>query len=183
MIYTRAWTAQQYHQNPDLDYIFFWGHRPSKDGSITKTCFSQWWPVSFTVNGVTYTSAEQWMMARKAELSGDQTMLATILKTHDPAEVKKLGRKVKNFNPAQWDAHKYAFVTEGNVHKFGQNPALKSFLLGTGNAVLVEASPYDAIWGIGLNADAPGINDPATWKGENLLGFALMEARDALRDA
>jgi len=180
MLYNRSWVQTQYKQNPALKYLFFWGHRPSKNGEITKSCFSQWWLSTFEADGVRYSSAEQWMMACKATLFGDQEMLNAILNTQDPAQVKKLGRKVKNFDAAQWDEHKYAFVKEGNFYKFSQNASLKQFLLSTGNAVIVEASPYDAVWGIGLDAQAPGIEDPATWNGENLLGFALMEVRDEL---
>jgi len=164
-----------------MKYLFFWGHRPSRTGELTKTCFSQWWLCTFEANDVRYSSAEQWMMARKAELFDDQDILKIILRTQDPGEVKKLGRKVKNFDPAKWDEYKYTFVKEGNLYKFGQNPALRQFLLSTGNAVIVEASPFDGVWGIGLDAQAPGIEDPANWNGENLLGFALMEVRDELK--
>lgn len=180
MRYNIPWVIDQYKQNPSLAYLFFWGHRPGRNGEMTKSCFSQWWPCKFEASGIVYTSAEQWMMARKAGLFNDLAMLDKILQTHDPAAVKKLGRKVKNFDEARWDAHKYTFVKEGNLLKFGQNPPMKHFLLRTGSTVLVEASPYDAVWGIGLDANAPGIEDPATWQGQNLLGFALMEVRDAL---
>lgn len=81
----------------------------------------------------------------------------------------------------EWDASKYQIVVDGNAAKFGQNDALKAFLLGTGNAVLAEASPYDGIWGIQLAAEDPLATDPKCWQGENLLGFALMEVRDLIR--
>lgn len=182
MPYDLSWALAQYKQNPAQAYLFFWGHRPGRHGEITKSCFSQWWPCIFEANGIRYTSTEQWMMARKAELFDDAATLDLILKTDDPPTVKKLGRKVKNFNDAAWDTHKYAFVRDGNLLKFAQSPQLKHFLLGTGSAVLVEASPYDTIWGIGLDASAPGIEDPSTWQGQNLLGFALMEVRDTLKN-
>lgn len=164
------------------EFLFFWGHRPSKDGSVTASCFSQWWEQSFTVDKIAYTSAEHWMMAQKAELFGDAEIKQLILNAKSPGEAKKLGRKVKNFDPAKWDDEKFAIVTNGNLHKFQQHPALKDFLLKTGSKVLVEASPVDPIWGIGLAADAEAAQDPKRWRGENLLGFALMEVRDILKN-
>jgi ribA/ribD-fused uncharacterized protein len=177
MKYTIPWLKQQ----PTPDYLFFWGHRPEKNGTIGKGCLSQWWESTFTHEGTTYASAEHWMMACKARLFNDPEMHTKILKAPTPADAKKLGRKVRNFDGAQWNQHKYAFVLQGNILKFSQDDRLKAYLLSTGNKVLVEASPYDTIWGIGLSANAPGIQDPDNWKGENLLGFALMETRDFLQ--
>jgi ribA/ribD-fused uncharacterized protein len=180
MKYDIPWLKREL-QTRSVDFLFFWGHRPERDGRIGKSCLSQWWISPFTHEGKTYPSAEHWMMACKARLFGDLAMERQILQAPTPADAKKLGRKVARFDSALWDANKYNFVLEGNVLKFGQDPRLKSFLLATGDKVLVEASPVDAIWGIGLSADARGIEDPRTWRGENLLGFALMEARDRLR--
>ncbi|RYU94642.1 NADAR family protein [Emticicia agri] len=162
-------------------YLFFWGHQPAKDGSITKTCFSQWWLSAFTVEGVTYATAEHWMMAKKALLFEDKETLHKILSAKSPAEAKKLGRKVKNYQDEVWLANRYAIVKEGNLHKFSQNQALKDFLLNTADRVIVEASPVDSIWGIGMATDHKDIENPEKWKGLNLLGFALMEVRDELR--
>jgi ribA/ribD-fused uncharacterized protein len=164
-------------------YEFFWGHTAPRDGGLTAACLSQWWPCAFTLDGDAYASTEQWMMAGKARLFGDEAALAAIMAERDPAAVKKLGRTVRGFDGARWGAECSALVTRGNVAKFSQDPALKAFLLGTGDAVLVEASPHDAVWGIGLRADDEGAADPLRWRGENLLGFALMRAREALRDA
>lgn len=161
-------------------YLFFWGHQPAKDGSITKTCFSQWWESDFTVEGITYRSAEHWMMAKKAELFNDNEVLEKIHACASPAEAKKLGREVRNYDDALWLENRYAIVKEGNYHKFSQDAALKDFLLNTGSRIIVEASPVDDIWGIGLPADNPKAANPATWRGLNLLGFALMEVRDIL---
>jgi len=122
------------------------------------------------------------MMAEKARLFKDEEMLEKILKAATPAEAKKLGRKVKNFDHQTWSAQCYDIVRDGNVHKFGQNADLKSYLLGTGERVLVEASPYDAIWGIGMAKSDPNITFPNKWKGANLLGFALMESRNILQN-
>lgn len=169
-------------ENGKNKFLFFWGHRPSKDGSITASCFSQWWEGEFSVDGVLYSSAEHWMMAKKAELFEDLEALQKILKASSPGEAKSIGRKVKNFDPKEWDKEKYEIVINGNLHKFQQNNALKEFLQNTGNRVLVEASPVDPIWGIGLAADNEAVHDPRRWKGENLLGFALMEVRDKLNN-
>jgi ribA/ribD-fused uncharacterized protein len=165
----------------DSEFIFFWGHQPTKDGSISKTCFSQWWLSSFTVDEVEYKSAEHWMMAQKAKLFGDTAILAQILACSSPAEAKNLGRAVKNYDDQLWITHRYQIVKEGNFHKFNQNMALKQFLLDTHNKTIVEASPVDPIWGIGLAKDHKDCSNPAMWKGLNLLGFALMEVRDELK--
>lgn len=167
--------------NPNK-YLFFWGHQPSKDGLITKTCFSQWWLSSFTEEGIEYKTAEHWMMAKKAELFGDSEILDKIINAKSPAEAKKLGREVKNYNDNEWLKNRFQIVKEGNFHKFSQNPDLKEFLITTSGRILVEASPVDPIWGIGLASDHEDSQNPERWKGLNLLGFALMEVRDALME-
>jgi ribA/ribD-fused uncharacterized protein len=162
-------------------FLFFWGHQPLKDGSITKTCFSQWWLSAFTVAEITYPTAEHWMMAKKALLFEDDKVLEKILQAKSPAEAKKLGRQVKNYQEEVWLANRNEIVKQGNFHKFSQNEALKEFLLNTDERLLVEASPVDNIWGIGMAADHKDIENPEKWKGLNLLGFALMEVRDELK--
>ena len=122
------------------------------------------------------------MMAQKAALFGDEETRKKIMAAGHPREYKALGRDVKPFDAAAWDREKYGIVLQGNLAKFSQNPELLAFLLGTGDAILVEASPYDAVWGVKLPADDPRIHNPREWKGENLLGFALMETRDRLRE-
>ncbi|KUJ61500.1 hypothetical protein AR687_12525 [Flavobacteriaceae bacterium CRH] len=166
---------------PESKYLFFWGHQPSKDGTITKTCFSQWWLSSFEVDKVIYKTAEHWMMAKKAELFNDHEVLEKIIKAHSPAEVKKFGREVKNYDDKLWLENRYEIVKQGNYHKFSQNAALKTFLINTNDRVLVEASPVDPIWGIGMASDHKDVLNPEKWKGLNLLGFALMEVRDELK--
>ena len=121
------------------------------------------------------------MMAGKAELFSDQEIREQILKCSDPKQIKALGRKVRRFDQKVWDKFKYAIVLNGNWCKFSQNRDLREFLLSTGDGVLVEASPYDNIWGIRLAASSPEAQDPMKWRGQNLLGFALMEVRDELR--
>ncbi|KAF2331198.1 NADAR family protein [Flavobacterium ginsenosidimutans] len=166
---------------PESKFLFFWGHQPDKSGKITKTCFSQWWLSSFKVDKVTYKTAEHWMMAKKAELFQDQEILEKILEADSPAEAKKLGREVRNYDDKVWLENRYEIVKEGNYHKFSQNADLKTFLLNTKERVIVEASPVDPIWGIGMASDHKDVLNPKAWKGLNLLGFALMEVRDELK--
>jgi ribA/ribD-fused uncharacterized protein len=162
-------------------YVLFWGHRVPEDGTVVSTCMSQWYPLGFTIDGVYYTTAEHWMMACKARLFGDEEALSAILKANTPAKAKKLGRQVQNFDDTTWKAHARQFVTEGNYAKFTQHPRLRDFLLSTGDAILVEASPYDRIWGIGMGATHPNSQNPLEWRGTNLLGFALMDVRERIR--
>ncbi|MEV6756460.1 NADAR family protein [Streptomyces sp. NPDC051214] len=164
-----------------VKYLHFWGHRPRRDGTLGSSCLSQWWPSPFTVDGVEYGTAEHWMMAGKARLFSDADAEAAALAARTPAEAKKAGRLVRGFDEALWERERFGIVVEGSVHKFASTPALSSYLLGTGSRVLVEASPLDRIWGIGLAADDERAQDPEKWRGPNLLGFALMEARERLR--
>lgn len=158
--------------------LLFYGHKVTDP--VTETCLSQWYPCQFEVDGVTYTSAEQYMMAEKARLFGDEKIRAEILRTSDPRKCKALGRKVKNFDKAVWDKRKENIVRNGNFEKFMQNSALRSFLLSTGDKVLVEASPTDRVWGIGLGKNNPDALDPKKWRGQNLLGFILMAVRNEM---
>lgn len=166
-----------------VKYLHFWGHQPDKDTGVGAGCLSQWWPAEFTVEGVTYPTAEHYMMAGKAALFGDDATRAQILQVAHPGEAKKLGRQVRDFDAQRWIEHRSSIVVDANVAKFGQHPRLRDFLLGTGDRVLVEASPRDRIWGIGLSASNADASEPARWRGLNLLGFALMEARARLREA
>ena len=164
-----------------FDYLFFWGHRPAAGGKVGASCMSQWYAAPFEHEGVRYPTAEHFMMAGKARLFGDEEAVAQILAAPGPDKVKAIGRRVKNYDDSAWSRERYDIVVAGNLAKFEQNAALKGFLLGTGDKVLVEASPVDAIWGIGLAKDDPAAMKPREWKGENLLGFALMEVREGLR--
>ena len=179
--YTRTQLQQDIADGKNHEFCLFWGHRPSKDGVITKSCLSQWWMGEFWSIPHKYCCMEQFMMEQKAQLFEDEKIRQQILESKQQNEIKKLGRKVQNFNQSVWDQAKYLIVLNGNWYKFSQNKQLKNFLLSTGDAVLVEASPYDAVWGIQLSADAPDASNPMNWQGENLLGFALMEVRDELR--
>ncbi|MBB6438390.1 NADAR family protein [Streptomyces candidus] len=172
--------AAQVNRGERVEFLYFWGHRPRPDGSLGPSVFSQWWESPFTVDGVRYATAEHWMMARKAELFGDEEARRAALEATSPAAAKKAGRLVRGFDDALWQDRRFDIVVEGNVHKFTRHPDLGAYLLGTGGRVLVEASPVDRVWGIGLTADDPRAADPAQWRGHNLLGFALMEVRNRL---
>lgn len=165
-----------------FQYFFFWGHKAPADGSVNKSCLSQWFPVPFVVNDVTYKTAEHWMMAEKARLFGDSEMLKKIIASETPKEAKACGRKVQNFDADVWNAQCFEIVVTGNVHKFSQHVAIQDFLLSTGHTIIVEAAPRDQIWGIGLGEKNERASKPAEWRGHNQLGFALIEVRNRLRD-
>jgi ribA/ribD-fused uncharacterized protein len=167
-------------QGNTVKYLHFWGHQ-QKGQSVDKSCFSQWFPATFVLDGTPYLTAEHYMMAQKARLFNDQQNLDAILQCATPVEAKKLGRQVLHFDHTLWNAHCFDYVVQGNIGKFAQNPALKMFLLNTKERVLVEASPRDRIWGIGMGSNNPNACNPEQWRGKNQLGFALMAARDVLR--
>ena len=183
MVRIDSWDVlkQEVRTGARVKYLHFWGHRPLPDGRVGASCLSQWWPSPFTVDGVRYATAEHWMMAAKARLFRDAEAERLALAAEHPAEAKKAGRLVRGFDDAVWARERFRIVVEGSVHKFAAHPELRGFLLGTGERVLVEASPLDRVWGIGLAATDQGAADPERWKGPNLLGFALMEARERLR--
>ena len=176
MTYNIDWLKSQ----SKVDYLFFWGHQPSRDGSIIKTCMSQWWPSEFEEKTRVYKTAEHYMMAQKALLFNDAETFERIISKDSPKDVKDLGRQIRNFDAEVWDRHKYQIVKQGNFLKFSQNESLKHFLIQTKNKILVEASPVDTIWGIGLIENSPKAMSPNDWRGENLLGFALMDVRDEI---
>lgn len=170
-----------------FSYVCFWGHTPKaaavsaeRSAAMDKSCLSQWWPASFTLDD-TYASAEMYMMAEKARIFGDTETRAKILAAPDAKAAKALGREVRGYDAAVWERERFDVVTRGSVGKFGQNAHLRAFLVGTGDAVLVEAAPNDAIWGIGVAESDARARDPRLWPGSNLLGFALMRARTVLR--
>jgi ribA/ribD-fused uncharacterized protein len=152
------------------EYTFFWAGP-----------FSQWHKSDFVVDGVKYVTAEQFMMAEKARLFNDATTLALIMKTNNAKEQKRLGRLVTNFDADVWAANAKAIVYRGTYAKFTQNVALAGALDSTGSSTLVEASPYDQIWGIGLAAEDPLALDPATWNGLNWLGEIITKVREDIR--
>ncbi|REC44764.1 NADAR family protein [Chryseobacterium pennipullorum] len=179
MKYTIQNTTERFQKKERIRFLFFWGHTATD--RVSKSCFSQWFPGKFKENGIIYKTAEHYMMAGKARLFNDRETEEEILKAATPNQAKALGRKVKNFDPQVWDECKCGIVIQGNFLKFSQNQNFKDFLLSTGDKVLVEASPYDRIWGIGMLETDSRADNPLLWNGENLLGFALMEVRDQLR--
>ncbi|MET9774930.1 NADAR family protein [Streptomyces sp. NPDC006367] len=196
IVYSREALLGHIRSGVRVEYLCFWGHRPLPDGRIGPGCLSQWWPSPFTVDGVEYATAEHWMMAGKARLFEDAEAERRVLAAGHPAEAKKAGRLVRGFDEAVWERERFGIVVEGSVHKFASDPALREFLLNTGERsetgvppaggwgrILVEASPVDRVWGIGLAADDEAATDPERWRGANLLGFALMTARERLRGA
>ncbi|MQY06610.1 NADAR family protein [Actinomadura macrotermitis] len=176
-----AGVVQAQARGERIRFLFFWGHRPGASG-VGAGCLSQWWDgAPFTVDGTTYATAEHYMMAGKARLFGDAEMERRILEAAHPKQAKDLGGQVRGFDQETWNAHRSEIVVQGNLAKFGQHPELGAYLLGTGERVLVEASPMDRIWGIGLAADDERAGQAARWRGLNLLGFALMDVRARLR--
>ena len=158
--------------------FYFYGHT-SRSGE--KRCLSNWFQSEFVdPDGITFSNSEQYMMYQKAKLFQDETQAQAILQNPDPATAKKMGRKVKNFDPETWNKNAREIVYEGCLLKFSQNEEIKDFLLSTGNQVLAEASPYDQIWGIGI--DIKKAINGISWRGTNWLGECLMRVRATLRN-
>ncbi|MDR3352575.1 MAG: NADAR family protein [Zoogloeaceae bacterium] len=182
MVYDVKWLVDEFARGKRKKFLFFWGHQKSQSGELTPACFSQWWAAPFIVEGARYTTAEHWMMAQKALLFGDQEMFGRILHAPTPSAVKALGRQVRGFDGRIWNEKRFEIVVAGNLHKFSQHQPLKTYLQNTRARVLVEASPIDRIWGIGLSAEHENAQNPRRWNGLNLLGFALMTVRDRLEE-
>ena len=181
MTYNLDWLKEKFDQGNPIKYIFFWGQSHDSRLDIGPFVFSQWYPSKFSIDGIEYKSAEHWMMAQKALLFGNHDIFQQIISEEKPAAVKALGRQITGFDQNTWDANKFNLVVRGNAEKFKQDEQLKNYLVSTGDRVIVEASPVDNIWGIGLAKDHRGIKNPHNWKGQNLLGFAIMEARDVIK--
>ncbi len=180
--YDIHWLTEKFENGDGLEFIYFWGHTSKHNNQVDASCFSQWFESSFVVNNITYKTSEHWMMAQKALLFNDQNSFDKIINCDKPGEAKELGRKVLGYDDQKWDEKKFDIVRLGNIHKFNQNPTLAEYLLKTGDKILVEASPVDIIWGIGLSKESSDINNIYCWRGQNLLGFVLMEVRDFLKE-
>jgi ribA/ribD-fused uncharacterized protein len=180
--YNLQWLIDKYYNDEPLKYLYFWGHTNKLNEEAGKFCFSQWYELPFTVDAIIYKTAEHWMMANKALLFEDLKAYEKIINAVKPGEVKELGRMIMGFDDMRWNEYRYKIVVTGNIHKFNQHPQFAEYLLNTGDRILVEASPVDRIWGIGMAQDNEEINDPNNWRGLNLLGFALMEVRNFLRE-
>lgn len=150
-----------------MKYTFFWKHK-----------ISQWTYAKFKdENRIEYNCCEQYMMYQKAKLFGDIETANNILKLKIPSDQKAMGRQVKNFNQQIWDKEKEKIVYKGNYLRFSQNKNDREVLLST-KGILVEASPYDNVWGIGLSKEDPRAQNENTWKGKNLLGKILTKLRN-----
>ncbi len=171
---------EQIAAGKQFGYLFFWGHRQPAGGGVGPSCCSQWFAAGFDIEGIHYPTVEHYMMAEKAKLFGDDDMGKKILAAETPDKAKGFGRKVKNFDHDKWEQNCFDIVVAGNIAKFSQNRKLGNWLCGTAPQVLVEASPVDPIWGIGLHRDDPRAQNPQEWPGTNRLGFALMVVRQHL---
>lgn len=183
------WLKKEIEKNGKQTFLGFWGHK----GSQMQACLSNFFPSTFqeTIKieeehkekSLTFTCTEQYMMYYKAMHFKDYEIAEQIINTPytNPQIYKKLGRKVKNFDHIEWDKVCKSYVYEGCLLKFSQNKFLKKYLLSTGDKVLVEASPFDEIWGIGIPMSFKDWLNVNEWRGKNYLGFVLMSVRDELR--
>lgn len=142
---------------------------------------SNWYLSDFTIDGVSFSSMEQYMMYQKAVVFKDKDIASKILKTDDVERIKEYGRQVSNYNDTVWNGMRQIIIYKGLLEKFRQNEKLKKALLDTGDDILAECAVSDKIWGIGLSMKDSNKNDIKAWRGQNLLGFALMLVRDELR--
>lgn len=153
------------------NFLFFWGGT-----------YSQWCPSRFTIDGVEYNCTEQYMMAKKALMFNDFDAYREIMLEKQPAIQKAIGKKVRGFDKEKWEKYCRKIVYDGNFAKFSQNKDMKLELMETNDLEIVEASPEDRIWGIGLHETNPLAWDKATWQGTNWLGEAIMKVRTAFQD-
>jgi hypothetical protein len=151
-------------------------HNPNEDNGY----LSNWYPSNFKVDNVNFSSMEQYMMYKKAVCFRDKDTADRILATNDVAEIKALGRLVADYNESYWNGVRQIVVFEGLIAKFSQNEDLKKLLKATENAILAECAVKDRIWGIGLSMKDPERFEIDKWKGQNLLGYALMMVRERL---
>jgi ribA/ribD-fused uncharacterized protein len=151
-------------------------HNPDEENGY----LSNWYPSSFEVDEITFSSVEQFMMYRKAICFGDEAVATNILSTDDVAEIKLLGRQVSNYDEHIWNGIRQIVVYEGLLAKFSQNEELKYKLISTGEAILAECAVKDLIWSVGLSMKDPDRLDKTKWKGQNLLGYTLMKVRERL---
>lgn len=152
------------------------------DGPEESHGFLSNWAISnFTKDGTSYFAMEQYIAHQKALTFGDEEIAGKVMASFDFEEMKALGRQVRNYDNRVWNGIRQIVIYNGLLEKFRQNPEMKAQLLATGDAVLAEAEDSDGIWGIGLSMEDPARLDMQQWQGQNLLGFALMQVREALR--
>lgn len=157
------------------DAVFF--YRPMEPHGY----LSNWYPAAFTLDGKAFSSTEQYFMYRKCLIFGDAASAQAILDTDDPAAQRRIGRQAAGFHPLVWDGVKQLYMFRALLAKFTQNPVMKAQLLDTGDAYLVECAFTDRIWACGVRLTDPRRLDISRWRGQNLLGFALMEVRETIR--
>ncbi|MGC3946558.1 MAG: NADAR family protein [Chryseolinea sp.] len=180
MKYDLAWLKRQYDGGDRPEFLFFADGPIDPGEKSSLAILTQWFPSPFQVNSDQYHHAAHWMMVQKARLFGDRTAEKELLVLRGNDEIGTRGKQIAGFDQRHWDHHRYSIVVQGNLHKFTQHQSLRAYISSTHPLVLTEANPEDKIWGIGMNADAPGVTNPHHWRGLNLLGFALMEVRDLL---
>ena len=154
-------------------HVAFWGN-----------VFSNFHPCKFTYKGIEWNCSEQAYMAEKAIYFGDYAAFLEILKTTNPADAKKIGRRVKNFDADEWSSVSYEYMLDIVLEKFKQNKDCRDMLLRKDlqDKGFIEGSPVDGIWGVKVSWDDPKIDDEANWNGENRLGKVLDEVREILID-
>lgn len=152
-------------------------HNPDEENGY----LSNWYLSEFKIDSIKLSSMEQYMMYKKAIVFDDTEIAKEILETTDVSRIKALGRQVSNYNDTHWNGVRQIIIYKGLLEKFSQNEDLKKRLLNTGNDILAECAVQDKIWGIGLSMKDVNRWDMEKWRGENLLGFALMMVREELR--
>lgn len=175
--------AVRSHEDEGNSVIPFW--KTAVNGIKEKYgCFCQWYNSNFSDSERTYSCAEQYMMYKKAMLFNDPDTAQKIMDAKYPGDMQKLGRQIANYDQETWNKYKYGIVYTGNILKFTQNKDIQNILLNTFDNILCEASPYDKIWGIGMEASDVRVQNPKQWysDAQNLLGFALMEVRDKIKE-
>ncbi len=152
-------------------------HNPDEENGY----LSNWYISEFKIDSIKFSSMEQYMMYKKAIVFNDNKIAKEILETKDVSKIKALGRQVSNYNDTYWNGVRQIIIYKGLLEKFSQNKDLKKRLLNTGNDILAECAVQDKIWGIGLSMKDVNRWDMEKWRGENLLGFALMMVREELQ--
>ena len=152
-------------------------HNPDEENGF----LSNWYLSEFIIDNQKFTSMEKYMMYKKAMCFNDSEIAKQIIEIDDVAKIKELGRKVSGYNDHIWNGVRQIIIYDGLIAKFTQNEELRARLLATDNAMLAECAVRDCIWGIGLSMTDSKRLDMSEWKGQNLLGYALMLVRAKLQ--
>lgn len=159
------------------EFVFFWGHGPGDETA----CLSNFYQAPFEVDGQRYFTSEQFFMAEKARTFGDDASLSRIMATYNPGLAKSIGRHVSGYDDDVWSEKRVGVMARGLAAKFGQNQELGDYLRSLDGKIIVEDSPHDRVWGIGMRHFGPNARDVGMWRGRNLLGFTLMHVRDTMK--